>query len=171
MGNCHYSIDCLVPLPKDLNAEEQIVLRYFSFHLFTAAIKNCIAISAGVPLNDVIVGHLINFPQGQGLNVAYSIRDSSKPRSVANNRCDIDNSILNGKFTSLLHKHGFQSAAATTRICVVGMTLDSEISEGRESILQYTQVNISSFRYYWAYSPCCNICDVKLKKSRNQSIL
>ena len=109
-GNSKESVDC-TPAVEDDNFCDG-VKNELDVDYFKVAIQNCVSVSVGVPSRNVIVNNVTKSSWVNGVDVTYSVTDvfdSSQPDAVSKH---IDSSVTSGKFTSLLHQHGFLSASS-----------------------------------------------------------
>lgn len=120
MGNCLITNGTSVPALSEYdeknsdggeNFYDEIVYG-LDVDYFKVAVQNCVSVSIGVASRNVVVYNVIRSPAIDGIDVTYSVSDVYGRTTAKDIRKHIDRSITSGKFTSLLHQHGFLTAEA-----------------------------------------------------------
>lgn len=125
------------------------VINELDVDYFKVAIQHCVSVSVGVPSRNVIVNNVTKSSWVNGVDVNYSVTDvfdTSTPASICKH---IDSSIASGKFTSLLHQHGFLSASSKELIHSSDLTNGYHTTSNEQPIrmlsVHVTQVSNSPY--------------------------
>lgn len=143
MGNCLIAGDA-VPIEDDEREEEDFFsedfLPEFDVDYFKVAVQNCVSVSVGVASRNVSVNNVTKSSWLDGVDVMYTVIDDYELSTAESIAKHIDSSISSGKFTSLLHQHGFLSAFSTELITVAELTNENEDATMKPLIVHVTQV-------------------------------
>ena len=158
MGNCLITHGTAVPASSD-NGDKNSdggenfgdeVVNGLDVDYFKVAVQNCVSVSIGVASRNVVVYNVIRSPAVDGIDVTYSVSDVYGRTTAKDIRKYIDRSITSGKFTSLLHQHGFLTAEAKELIKMPDTVMPkkslSEEAVTRVLLVHITQVSENIIR-------------------------
>lgn len=136
---------------KNSDSEENFydeIVNGIDVDYFKVAVQNCVSVSIGVASRNVVVYNVVKSPLLIGIDVTYSVSDVYGRTTAKDIRKHIDRSITSGKFTSLLHQHGFLTAEAKDLIRMPdAMKPKKSLSEEavtRVLLVHITQVSVNT---------------------------
>lgn len=143
MGNCLIA-ETAIPIEDDEREEDEFFsedfIPEFDVDYFKVAVQNCVSVSVGVASRNVFVHNVTKSSWLDGVDVMYSVTDDYELSTAESITKHIDSSISSGKFTSLLHQHGFLSAFSTEQITVAEITNGDEDETVKPVKVHITQV-------------------------------
>jgi hypothetical protein len=143
MGNCLIG-EAAVPIEDDERDEDdffsEAFVPEFDVDYFKVAVQNCVSVSVGVASRNVSVNNVTKSSWIDGVDVMYSVTDDYEFSTAESITKYIDSSISSGKFTSLLHQHGFLSAFSTELVTIAELTNRDERATMKPLIVHVTQV-------------------------------
>lgn len=143
MGNCLIAEDS-VPFENDERDDDDFFsddfVPEFDVDYFKVAVQNCVSVSVGVASRNVFVNNVTKSSWVDAVDVMYSVTDDYELSTADSITKHIDSSISSGKFTSLLHQHGFLTAFSTELITVAELTNREESPNAKPLTVHITQV-------------------------------
>ena len=159
-GNSKESVDCNPAVDDDNFCDG--IKNELDVDYFKVAVQHCVSVSVGLPSRNVVVNSVKKSSWVNGVDVTYTVTDvfdTSLPGALSKH---IDSSIASGKFTSLLHQHGFLSASSKelTNSSDLMNGCHSSLDElsGKTMIVHVTQVTVSLLVESFSHSVVGSSC-------------